>query len=683
MSGAMAQTATSAASENWRDQGVLDLSKSPYARLRSVPVHAVSLQDGFWSRRRRTNVDDSIPTMRLALEEHGRMDNFRRLSGRSQAARRGRIASDSDVYKWLEGACFVLQSQENPDLRGQVEEIVTIIKGAQEPGGYLNTYYVDDHIAERMTPVAQETGHELYCMGHMLQGAIAYYRTTGSRELIGVGQSFLDKFLIPAYGPENTKRPIVSGHPEIEMSLVELYRTTGERRYLDLAGYILQGDPRITMTPEQISNLYCGIPFTTRTQLEGAHAVRALYACCGATDYYLETGDPAYLKTLELLSADLHDRQMYITGGVGAHSQGESFGDDYELPNARAYCESCGAIASMMWNWRLLAATGDARFTDMMERALYNGVNSGMSLDGKTYCYRNPLAYDPSWDTGDRHTPKGQLRNAWYDTTCCPPNLERTFASLPGYFYSTSKEGLYIHLYDNSDLNWRLESGNSIRLRQTTRYPWNGDIRIAVTPATPEVFTVFVRIPGWSGNSSVKVNGVPVKGVRAGTYLPIARQWSANDVIEIGLDMKPQMIRANQAVAEDTGRVAFQRGPVVYCMEGPDQTRQDSKSMAAYSIRESGETTSRFEADLLDGVVVLTHSADLHEPGESLYERALPGEDVASSTSVELMPYYSWANRAKLPMQVWIPLDHSNGSRSVARGSEPTAEPLPSNSAGE
>ncbi len=311
------------------------------------------------------------------------------------------------------------------------------VVAVQEPSGYLNTYFVDDRKPLRMTYPTQTTGHELYCLGHMLQGAIAYYRATGDRTLLDAGMRFVDSFLIPGYGPGVNQKGIVAGHPEIEMSLIELYRTTGKRQYVDLAGYILHGDDRIPLRPSQITYMFCGIPFTSRTKLEG-HAVRAMYACCGATDYYLETGDAAYWKTLNKLWDDLTEHQLYVTGGVGARQEGEAFGNPYELPNARAYGESCAAIGNMMWNWRMLAGSGESKFADVIERALYNGINSGMSLDGTTYCYRNPLAFDPTGDSRYVEDPEGKIRNTWYDTTCCPPNLERTFAELPGYFYSTS-----------------------------------------------------------------------------------------------------------------------------------------------------------------------------------------------------------------------------------------------------
>jgi DUF1680 family protein len=498
----------------------------------------------------------------------------------------------------------------------------------------------------------QTTGHELYNIGHLLQGAIAYYRATGDPTLLQAGMRFVDGFLLPGYGPGANQAPIVAGHPEIEMSLIELYRTTGNKQYLDLAGYILHGDSRQPLTERQIVYMFCGIPFTSRTKLEG-HAVRAMYACCGATDYYLETGDPAFWKTLNVLWDDLAAHQLYVTGGVGARSDGEAFGNAYELPNERAYGESCAAIGNMMWNWRMLSATGDAKFTDVMERALYNGINSGMSLDGKLYCYRNPLAFDPA--TGDK------IRNPWYDTTCCPPNLERTFASLPGYFYSTSAEGVYVHLYDNSEMKWHLPSGNPLTVRQATQYPWEGTVEISVTPASAEEFTLFVRIPGWSKQSSVKVNGKEIPGVRAGEYLSVRRRWTSGDKLVLSFDMRPQVVHANPAVADDRGRIALQRGPVVYCMEQLDQLEasNDSSIFPRYTAHVTESTTERYDESLLDGVVVLEHpGALLPAAAPALYQAALPEAAAGKDTKLKMIPYYAWSNRDLSAMQVWIPYQH-------------------------
>jgi DUF1680 family protein len=634
---------------DWANAGIIATRNSPYAKLKSVPVQAVTVETGFWSKRRTTNVASSIPSMRQELLDHGRMDNFLRLAGQSQAPQRGPVYSDSDIYKWIESVGFTLQSQPVPELRTQTDAMIREVVAVQEPSGYLNTYYVGDHKSERMLWKTQTTGHELYNIGHLLQGAIAYYRATGDPTLLQAGMRFVDGFLLPGYGPGANQAPIVAGHPEIEMSLIELYRTTGNKQYLDLAGYILHGDSREPLTQRQIVYMFCGIPFTSRTKLEG-HAVRAMYACCGATDYYLETGDPAYWKTLNVLWDDLAAHQLYVTGGVGARSDGEAFGNAYELPNERAYGESCAAIGNMMWNWRMLSATGDAKFTDVMERALYNGINSGMSLDGKLYCYRNPLAFDPA--TGDK------IRNPWYDTTCCPPNLERTFASLPGYFYSTSAEGVYVHLYDNSEMKWHLPSGNPLTLRQSTQYPWEGTVEIAVTPASAEEFTVFVRIPGWSKQNSVQVNGKEIAGVRAGEYLPVRRRWSSGDKLLLSFDMRPQVVHANPAVADDRGRIALQRGPVVYCMEQLDQLEasNDSSIFPRYTAHVTDSTTERYDATLLDGVVVLEHpGALLPAAAPALYQAALPEAAAGKDTKLKMIPYYAWSNRDLSAMQVWIP----------------------------
>ena len=633
-------------SPGWKDQGVENLAKSPHAKLRDIPVRAVTITGGFWGPRREINVTRSIPTMHDLLEANGRMNNFRRLVGKSQAAQSGPVFSDSDVYKWTEAVGFVLQSGDRPALRESAEKLIDEVVAVQEPSGYLNTYYQDDRKSLRMLPQTQTTGHELYNMGHMLQGAIAYYRATGDRKLLDAGLRFVDDFLIPNYGPA-PKKPIVSGHPEIELSLIELYRITGDQRQLDLAGYILQGDPRIELPERRTIYMFSGTPFTARKKMEG-HAVRAMYACCGATDYYLETGDSTYWQTLNLLWNDTTSTKMYITGGVGSRSEGEAFGEAYELPNFRAYGESCAAIGNMMWNWRMLAATGDAKFTDVMERALYNGINSGMSLDGTMYCYRNPLAFDPS--TGDK------IRNPWYDVTCCPPNLERTFGSLPGYFYSTSADGIYVHLYDNSDLDWHLENGTGLKIAQKTKYPWEGEVELAVTPAQPSEFTFYVRIPGWADHAQVSVNGKPVSGAVPGGYLPIRRRWAAGDVVQLKLDLAPQAIEANPRVADDTGRVAIQRGPLIYCLEEIDQPAGTLLSEVAVNPgRPADSFQPEFRSDLLGGMVVLHHSGTMYDRGSSdrlLYSR-YSRDTKTRKVLLTFIPYYAWANRQASSMQVW------------------------------
>jgi DUF1680 family protein len=635
----------------WKDQGIEDLTKSPYAKLRNIPVRAITIGSGFWDQRRETNVTKSIPSMHDLLKANGRMTNFRRLADKSEGAQRGPVFSDSDIYKWTEAVGFALQSGERPHMRSMAEKFIDDVVAVQEPSGYLNTYYVDDRASQRMLPQSQTTGHELYNMGHMLQGAIAYYRGTGDRKMLDAGIRFVNDFLLPNYGPA-PKKPIVSGHPEIEMALIELFRITRDKRQLDLAGYMLQGDERIQLPARRTIYMYSGTPFTSRTKLEG-HAVRAMYACCGATDYYMETGDPTYWKTLNVLWNDMTTTKMYVTGGVGSRAQGEAFGEAYELPNYQAYGESCAAIGNMMWSWRMLAATGNEKFTDVIERALYNGINSGMSLDGKLYCYRNPLAFDPS--TGDK------IRNPWYDVTCCPPNLERILASLPGYFYSTSSDGIYLHLYGNSELDWHLENGTGLKVIQRTNYPWNGSVEITVTPAEPSDFTFYLRIPGWTERAQVTVNGKALTDTKAGEYLPIHRRWTARDVIQLNMDMPVQVLEANPHVADDLGRIAVQRGPLVYCLEQLDQP--DGVALADVAVnlgqRPGAQFHDELKSDWLGGVVVLHHTGTAFEnvaPRDALYSRYTGAPVKTRQVPLTFIPYYAWANRESTPMQVWTPV---------------------------
>ncbi len=628
---------------------ILELTNSPRAKLRNVPVSAVRITEGFWSARRKTNVEKSIPTMLRLLEEHGVADNFRRLSGTKKAERQGPLYTDSDLYKWMEAVAYVLQSEDRQELKATFDRLTGEILAAQEPSGYLNTYYQGDLKAKRFTEMHR--GHELYCLGHLLQAAIAYYRATGDRKLLEGGTKFAD-YLLRDFGP--AKRPLLAGHPEIELALVELYRTTGNRDYLNLAGYILHGDgERLGLTPQQLGYMFSGRPFTGRKIIEG-HAVRAGYACSGAADYYLETGDPSYLKTLEVLWADMVNRKMYITGGIGSRAAGEAFGDPYELPNGKAYTESCAAIANMMFNWRMLAATGEARFTDVFERALYNSVNSGMSIDGTLYCYRNPLELSGSAEE--------KIRNPWYTTTCCPPNLERTFAMLPGYFYSTGPGGLYVHLYDNNELDWRLDDATPLKLKVMTRYPWEGVVDIGVNPVHTAEFTIFLRIPSWSEKTEIMVSDTPFASQpKPGEYLPLRRRWKPGDIIHIVFDMSPRLVVSHPRVLENQGRAAVTRGPLVYCLEQPDQ--KDSTPVLESSFVIVGgaakDFTPEFRTDLLGGVVVLKHrGAGPARPfGELPLYQSLDRADLRPGRPVDLVliPYFGFQNRGPAAMQVWTP----------------------------
>ena len=620
---------------------VLKLDQSPYAKLHDVPVSAVTMGDGFWSERRKVNVEKSLPMMIQLLEQHGIVENFRNVASKSSAPHNGPVYTDSDLYKWIEAAAFVLQSGDVPFLHAKIDELTEIILSAQEPSGYLNTYYQGVNASKRFTEMYRS--HELYCLGHLLQAAIAYYRATGNRKLMDGGIRYAD-YLAENFGPE--KRPALTGHPELEMGLIELYRTTGQRKYLEFAGYLLSGveRERLHLKDSQIKYMFSGVPFTSRTQFEG-HAVRAMYASCGATDYYAETGDARYRQTLETLWRDMVAHKMYITGGVGSRSQDEAFGNDYELPNAQAYTESCAAIANYMWNWRMLMVTGESRFTDVMERSLYNGTNSGMSLDGTLYCYRNPLE-----STGEK------IRNEWYETTCCPPNIERTLSSLPGYLFNTSKQGVYVNFFHNATMDWHLEDGTKLRVRQATQYPWNNRVEIVVDPAAPAEFSLFVRIPEWSKTTAVQINGASRQGAAAGAYYEIRRRWSRGDHVEVTFDMQPRLTRANTLVRENVGRVAVERGPLVYCLEQTDQpknTRLFDEELSA-----GRGFTEEFRSDLLGGITVLKHSGSVAEKpleDEPLYAALEAPKPRSKPVTLTFIPYYAWANRGQDSMEVWVP----------------------------
>ncbi|MDZ4802420.1 MAG: glycoside hydrolase family 127 protein [Bryobacteraceae bacterium] len=618
-----------------QDQAVLHLVNTPQAKVRPVPVASVKLQPGFWAERLDVNRRVSIPTLLKQFEDRGILDNFLRVSGKKQTPRKGPLYTDSDLYKWMEAVSFVLQGGEDVPLRSQLDRAIEIVAAAQGSDGYINTFYNAERSGERHTNM--KGGHELYCGGHLIQAGIAYYRATGSRRLLDIGVRFAD-YLLSNFGP--SKKPIFEGHPEMELALVELYRTTGKREYLDFAGYLLRGDSaRIPLAQRDLVYLFTGKPFTERTKFEG-HAVRAMYAASGATDYYLETADAEFWDTLQRLWKDAAEGKTYITGGVGSRSVGEAFGEPYELPNQLAYTESCAAIAYMMWNFRMLAATGEARFADQMERALYNGVNSGMSLSGDMYCYRNPLEL-----TGN---PEDKIRNPWYDTTCCPPNLERVLASLPGYMYGTSKDGVLVHLYHSSDVEAKLWDGSTVKLRQETKYPWDGDV--AITVGTAKEFALSLRVPAWAGGAVVEVNGKALpERARPESYYRISRAWATGDTVRLRLEMKPRFTSANPRVRDNIGKVALERGPLVYCLEGVDQKVPFWEAAVI-----PGGPVAEFRHSLPGNPVALRAKGVVRESGGELYS---PVRKPGAGKSAELVfiPYYAFQNRGATPMQVWVP----------------------------
>jgi uncharacterized protein len=437
---------------------VVDTSGSPHAHLRTLPLEAVSLADDFWEPRRRINREVTLPSQYRHLEETGRLDNFRRASGKIGGEYQGIYFNDSDVYKWLEAASWTLATDPDPDLERMVDDAITEIADAQRPDGYLNTYFTFEKAAERWTDFDL---HEMYCAGHLFQAAVANFRATGSERLLDVATRFADH-ICDTFGPEEEKRQAVDGHEEVEMALVELFRVTGEKRYLEGARYFIdarghgllgrpygQHDPSYSQDHEPLRN---------QSEVVG-HAVRAMYLYSGAADVYAETGELELMEALRRLWMNMTTRRMYVSGGLGSRYEGEAFGKDFELPNERAYAETCAAIGSVMWNWRMLGIEGDARFADLIEHALYNAVMPGISLDGQHYFYQNPLADDGT-----------HRRQPWFGCACCPPNVARLLASLPGYFYSTSEGAVWVHLYAEGAATVELDENRTINLRQRTRY---------------------------------------------------------------------------------------------------------------------------------------------------------------------------------------------------------------------
>ncbi len=625
---------------SWNQQGIIYLDHSLNARMHPVPVQAVRMGEGFWTARRKVVTERALPAMLAALEEHGVVDNFRRLAGKQEVPRKGPAFSDADLYKWIEAAAWALASNETSDsdkqkLRGDIDSLTNTILAAQDASGYLDTYFVADRAHLRLTDPVHS--HEDYCLGQLLQAGIAYYRATGNRRLLDAGIRFAD-YLLANFGP--SKRPFVSGHPALEMALVELFRTTAQTKYLDFTRYLYSGveKDRMKLKDSDMRYTFSGRPFTSRTELEG-HAARAIYATSGATDFFTETGEPAYKRTLDLLWTDLTARKMYITGSIGSRSSGESFGDDYELPSEQAPAETCPAIvaagANVMWNFRMLTLTGDSRYADVLERALYNGVNSGVLLSG------NPT---------------------------CPPNLERLFESLPGYFYATSRDGIYVSFYHESKVSWHLEDGTPFVLSQSTGYPWNGDVKIVVQPAKPVMFTVNLRWPGWAAAADISVNGqVVAQAGKRGAFIAISRTWNPGDVITLSLPMAVMPMAANPRVADDYGRIAVQRGPLVYALEQPDQT---GVALGDLFFRGGTVPVPEMRRDLLGGITVLKVSGLAAEKSlvdEPLYQPVSSAAARAKrSFPLTFIPYYAVGNRdqAGIPaaMEVWVPVTRSEGT---------------------
>ncbi len=639
---------------------VVDTSASPNAAHRPVPIGNVRLTDAFLAPRLRTNREVTIPAQFQHLEDTHRLRNFRRVTGEVDGPFEGLYFNDSDVYKWLEAAASAIAArpgEDASDLRAMIDVVVDLIERAQDTDGYLNTYFSVDRVDERWSNLRDL--HELYCAGHFIQAAIALERATGDRRLVVIACKLAD-LICDVFGPASEgKREQVDGHEEIEMALIELFRQTGERRYLEAARFFI--DTRGTGTIDGLDYHQDATPVRQQSQMVG-HAVRAVYLNAGATDLLLEEDDPALRAALDRMWASMVSRRSYVSGGIGSRWEGEAFGKDHELPNERAYAESCAAIGAIMWAWRMLMLRPEdnTRYADWIEHSLYNAMLPGLSLDGQSYFYQNPLA-----DDGEHR------RDPWFGCACCPPNIARVMSQLPGYVYSVTSrrfpesdgrhDSVWVHLFADSTASIPLSEGGSVTLRQATRYPWDGQIEIEVLDLLEAGdFTLQVRIPGWSNGATVAINGEPLPPAEAasGQYATIRRTWQPGDTLIINLSMPVVRIASHPYAANNWGRVALRRGPLLYCVEAADHPVGDVRD---FVLSDDSPVTPAFRPDLLEGVVVLNADAGVESPAPgwdgALYrslESLAADRAGRSSVTMTAIPYYAWANRGAGPMTVWL-----------------------------
>jgi len=611
-------------------------------KLTAVPFTDVTVADEFWAPRMETNRKVTVAYDFEKCEQTGRVDNFAKAGGLMEGEFEGIYFNDSDLYKVIEGAAYSLKIHPDPELEKYVDGVIEKIAAAQWDDGYLYTFYsLPQHQPEkRWTDVRNM--HELYCAGHFFEAAVAYYQTTGKRKILDVAIRLAD-YIDSVFGPG--KKHDVPGHEEIEIGLVKLYGVTGEKRYLELAKFFL--DERGRANGRELYGDYCQDhkPVVEQDAAVG-HAVRAGYLYSGMADVAALTSDIDYIKALDRIWQDVVSKKLYITGGLGARGGGESFGEDYELPNATAYCETCAAIANAMWNHRMSLLHGDAKYIDVLERVIYNGFLSGISLSGNKFFYPNPLASEGKYQ-----------RSPWFGCACCPTNIVRFMPSLPGYAYAQQADNVYVNLFIAGSAEIKIGQ-NTVHMQQQTRYPWDGNVRITVEPEYLGHLTVYVRIPGWARNRPVpsdlysypdicweevtlKVNGNPVALNIVKGYARIRRAWKKGDAIELNLPMPIRRVVAHPKVKDDIGRTAIERGPVVYCFEGAD----NPKGVANLILPLEAKLQSEYQGDLLGGVVTITGRGQIRHDGKKVVE----------DIDVVAIPYYAWAHRGKNEMAVWIP----------------------------
>ncbi|OUC08851.1 hypothetical protein RY27_06495 [Litorilinea aerophila] len=645
------------------------LPQSPHARMSPMGPGTVRWTEGFWADHFARVRSQMIPAIHRALNDPDNgavLSNFYVAAGLQEGGHQGTFWSDGDCYKWMEAIIHVLGVVDDPELDRLLDELIDVIARAQEPDGYICTQVQLTDKGRWQAPQF----HELYNMGHLITAACAHHRVTGKENFLQVARKLAD-YLYQVFQPRPPELANFGWNPSNIMALVDLYRITGETRYLELAQTFVDMRGSAPKTPGRQQDDRGGggtdqiqdrIPLRQETEAVG-HAVTATYLYSGAADVYMETGEQALLEALQRIWLDMTTRKMYITGGVGTHHHAvskrgdriwEAFGLDYQLPNATAYNETCANIGNAMWNWRMLRITGEARFSDIMELVAYNTLLSGVSMDGTHFCYTNPLR----WYGAEHLLLSQDAPTRWhtFHCYCCPPQVARTIAQLHEWAYSLSPEGLWIHLYGGNTLETSLDGTSSIRLKQETNYPWDGYIKITLTAVPTHPMALMLRIPGWATGATLRVNGEHwAEQPQPGTYAVLKRSWSPGDVIELDLPMEPRLVKAHPKVEEAANHVAIMRGPVVYCLESVDLP--PAVSMDEIYIPRDVRPVVRYDEELLGGLATLELDAwVIHgPPWDGQLYRILGGES-RQPVQVRLIPYYAWNNRGETQMTVWLPL---------------------------
>ena len=608
-----------------------------------IPFTEVRIDDSFWNERLRINREVSLPYQYKQCKETGRIDAFK-LQWQPGTGNAPNIAWDSDVAKWVEAASYSLSTHPDAALALQLEEVVALIASAQQPDGYLNTHFTQVDKEMRWTNL--QDAHELYCAGHLIEAAVAHFQATGKRDLLEVACRYAD-YISTVFGREEGKIHGYCGHEEIELALVRLYRATREKRYLELSRYFVEErgrSPHIFKKPRDgrggLDYYQAHAPVREQKEAVG-HAVRAVYLYSAIADLAGEYNDPSLLAASETLWDSVSKRKMYLTGGIGSTRVGEAFTKDYDLPDETAYCETCAAVGMVMWSHRLVQLDCDRRYADVMERALYNGVISGVSRDGTKFFYENPLA-----SRGGHH------RQPWFECVCCPSNLSRLLASLGNYIFSKTEDGLAVHLYLQSEVTQQSVAGASVQVKLETRYPWEGLIRLIVETDRSAAFTLRLRIPEWCRSYEIRIGGKTVEAREEKGYAILHRTWSSGDAVELELDMPVEKIVSHPGVLMNQGRLALQRGPLVYCVEDANH-KTDVFNLV---LPGDAKLSSRWEQNLLGGMTVVEGKGLIRTPSENgnLYSRA---DDVTFvETDLLAIPYYAWDNQKPGAMTVWMPV---------------------------